>query len=141
MKKKADKPKKRELPERAPNIYDLLMRITDAAYDLINNGNILGLLSFGSLVFVFFLAHKTPSPDTGKICLEIISLMKTDRFYIFPLGTFLAISFVVNIAQKIVYTAEIKRLTEQRSKLIHGTESGELKPLDDHTPSGFDLNK
>jgi len=63
----------------------------------------------------------------------------SENFCFFPLASVLIASVITNIVQARVYKSHIHDLTEHRKYLVHGIESGKLKPLATHWSSGFNI--
>jgi hypothetical protein len=126
---------KRETQQRDTNIYDVLIKLIDETYALINSGNIIGIIA----IIVLFILYKLPPENIDAHVKSIVSLLSSDKYYIIPLGGLLAFSVSINIYQRNVYKLEIKRLVEDRSALMHGKEKGELTTLQQHHSSNFNI--
>ena len=118
-----------------PNIYDVLIRLINAVYNLVNSGNIVGVILLYFCVQVFYITQKLSPADLDKY---ISMIFAADYFYIVPLGGALAISIIANFYQARVYKAHIGVLVETRRELMHGLQSGDLQRLKRHTSSGID---
>lgn len=82
-----------------------------------------------------------PPEDLGKQVNVVIMTLTHERYYIFPISASLIFSVFVNFYQRKIYKLEIKRLAEVRKILMHGITSKEMKPLEKHYPSDYDIEK
>jgi len=121
--------------DRSTNIYDVLIRIVDALYNLTNNGNIFGVVILFGFGFLVYLIEKV---SQSFLEATIIQILSQEMFYIFPLGLALSISVTANVLQAKYYKSHIRTLTATRKELIHGLESGQMKHLTMETTSGID---
>jgi hypothetical protein len=117
------------------NFNDVLIRLIDAVYNLVNSGNIVGVILLYFCVQMFYITQKLSSASLDKYLEALFSI---DYFYVIPLGGALAISVAANFYQAKVYKGHIQALVEVRRELIHGIKSGDLKELKRHTTSGID---
>ncbi|WP_139173247.1 hypothetical protein [Marinobacter mobilis] len=117
------------------NLNDVLIRLIDAVYNLVNSGNIVGVILLYFCVQIFYITQKLSAAALDKY---LEALLSSDYFYIFPLSGALAISLAANVYQSKVYKRHIAILVETRKELIHGLHSGDLKTLKRHTTSGID---
>lgn len=127
------------VPAKETNGWDALIRFIDALYDLAQTGNILGLFSFGFLAWVFSVTYKLPADMVGGFIGSLGLFFASEKYYLFPLSFTLIVSLITNSVQARVYRRHIKDLTDHRKVLVHGLESGELKTLDIHESSEFDI--
>ena len=134
-KSKARSRNKRRPENRSTNIYDVLIRIVDALYNLTNNGNFVGVVILCVLAYVFYVTGKV---SQGFLEATIIEILSNEIFYLFPLGLTLSVSVTANFLQAKYYKSHIRTLTETRKELIHGLNSGQMKHLTVETTSGID---
>ncbi len=118
---------------------DVAIRMIDALYDLAQTGNLIGLFVFGFVCWIFYITYKLPPEFIESAASGIGIFLTNERFYFFPLVSVLIVSVITNIIQAKVYKSHIQDLTEQRSALVHGLQTGELTPLKTHRSSGFDV--
>ncbi|PCJ87986.1 MAG: hypothetical protein COA54_04275 [Thiotrichaceae bacterium] len=130
-------PKKKK--EQGTNFADVVIRLTDALYDLAQTGNLIGLILFGFIVWVFYVTYKLPPEVVAGFLGNIGSFIASESFYWIPLSSALAVSVFANFIQAKVYRSHIQDLSEHRKYLVHGLESGDLKPLGKHHSSDFDV--
>lgn len=116
------------------NIYDVLIKLIDAVYNLVNSGNIVGVILLYFCVQVFYITQKLSDAALDKY---LGKLFTVDYFYVFPLGGALVISLLANYFQAHVYRKHIETLVQTRKELIHGLQTGELKTLKRHNTSGI----
>lgn len=131
MAKKKNTPR----PKQGANLYDVLIKLIDAVYNLINSGNVVGVILLYCCVQVFYITQKLSEESLDKYLGKVFAL---DYFYVVPLGGALAISLAANFYQAKVYRRHIEILVETRQALIHGLRVGDLKHLERHTTSGID---
>lgn len=117
------------------NLNDVLIKLIDSVYNLINSGNIVGVILLYFCVQVFYITHKLSSEALDKYLTQIISL---EFFYVYPLGAVILISVTANLVQVRVYRRHIESLVQTRQELIYGLQTGDLKPLKRHMTSGID---
>ena len=130
------KPKKAApIQSRGANFNDVLIKLIDSVYNLVNSGNIVGVILLYFCVQVFFITNKLTEDALDKYIGKIFAF---DYFYIFPLGVALGVSLIANFYQAKVYRRHIETLVETRKELIHGLQAGELKQLKKHASSGID---
>lgn len=108
-------------------------------YDLAQTGNLIGLILFGFIVWVFYVTYKLPPTVLEGFLGSIGNFLVSESFYWLPLTSALTISVFANFIQAKVYRSHIQDLSEHRKYLVHGLESGELKPLEKHHSSDFDI--
>lgn len=121
------------------NFADILIRLIDAMYDLAQTGNLIGLILFGIICWVFYVTYKLPTDALQGFLGGIGEFIVSESFYLIPLLSVLTISVITNYIQAKVYRQHIQDLTDHRKVLIHGLERGELKKLSIHHTSGFDI--
>ncbi len=119
--------------------YDAIIHVSSLIYNLINSGNIIPLVLILGLFFIGFVSWKVPEEVLGESLGKIIGLFSRDRLYLFLLGCGTAGSLYGNFIQRKVYKNEIKRLTDERSFLMHGIKKGSLHRLKNHNPSSFEI--
>ena len=117
------------------NLYDVLIKLIDAVYNLVNSGNIVGIILLYFCVQVFYITQKLSAEALDTYLGKIFSL---DYFYLFPLGGALTLSLAANFFQARVYRRHVETLVETRKELIHGLQTGDLKRLERHITSGID---
>ncbi|MGD0961845.1 MAG: hypothetical protein ABSB19_18700 [Methylomonas sp.] len=130
--------KKRTPTEKAKtgaNLFDVLIKLIDAVYNLTNSGNIVGVILLYFCAQVFYITQKLSTEALDKYLGKLFAL---DYFYIYPLGGALALSLAANYYQARVYRRHIETLVQTRRELIHGLQTGELKTLKQHGTSGID---
>lgn len=132
-KEKSKKPGQPVQPQ-PTNIYDVLINLTNKIYDIVNSGNIIGIIA----VIFLLIIWKLPPEYINAHLSTIISLFTAEKYYIIPMGSVLSFSVFINFYQRSTYREEIKRLTENRKTLVHGKENGTLKELPDHVSSQYD---
>ncbi len=125
--------------KKAKGWADVAIRLIDALYDLAQTGNLIGLIVLGLVCWIFLITFRLPEESIEVVLSGIGSFLVGERFYFFLLITALFVSVITNIVQANVYKAHIQDLTEHRKLLVHGLQSGELKPLKNHATSGFDV--
>jgi len=121
------------------NFADVVIRLIDAFYDLAQTGNLIGLILFGFITWVFFVTYKLPATALEGFLSNIGNFLVSEGFYFFPLSFALSVSVFANFMQARVYRSHIQDLSEHRKQLVHGLKSGELTPLEDHHSSNFDI--
>jgi len=129
----------RSRSEQTKGWADVAIRLIDVMYDLAQTGNLVGLIIIGFLAWVLIVTLKLPETSIESFFGDTGRFLISERFYLFPLASALAVSVITNFIQEKVYKAHIQELTEHRSLLVHGLETGELKPLKKHRTSGFDV--
>ena len=117
------------------NVWDAVINFTNIAYDLVNSGNIWGLLLLLVFGIVGFTIFNLPAEDVSPLVKLLIQpFFKTGTpYYVLLAG--LGFSVYANVLQRVTYKKEIKRLTDIRKTLVHGKETGALKELENHTSS------
>ncbi len=131
------KKKENEKLKKQTNKYDALIRLIDRTYDILNSGNILGIIA----IIILLVIWKLPPEELGKQVNSLMVILTRDWYYFFPLSISLMFSVSVNIYQRKIYRVEIKRLAEVRKLLIHGLTSKDMKTLEKHYPSDYDIDK
>lgn len=120
---------------------DVAIRLIDVIYELLQARNIIGYTLFVFTIILFIVAARSPqgSINAASSGLHSVgSFLSSEKFYIFPLGAALAFSVATNCIQHKVYRGHINDLTQHRKFLVHGLQSGKLKPLKDHNSSGYE---
>ena len=125
---------------RQTNGHDVIIHVVDVLYNLLNSGNFIGVLVFFVILLMFLIAWKLPPESLETHLSTILIFLENEKFYFFPLGTALLISLIGNHVQRKIYKTEIKRLVAERKFLMHG-KNGDLKTLEIHHPSRFDLEE
>lgn len=137
---KPTKSTKRETQKEHPtNVFDVFIHALDIAYGLISSGNIIGLIVLFVLGLAFFVVYKLPAEYINSHLINLFLLLSNEKYYFIPLSGALLFSVTINIIQKKIYKNEVKRLTDNRSELIHGKEKGEMNQLKKHISSDFDI--
>lgn len=134
--------KPRSLPalsERQPNRHDVFIRLIDAFYNLAQSGNLFLLILFAFLAAFLVIVIKIPGDQLPSLLGGVGRFFERERFYFFPLISGIGVCLFALFRQRRIYTAEIGRLTEERKKLIHGINSGELSTLAHHNSSGINV--
>ncbi|WP_316368082.1 hypothetical protein [Candidatus Thiodiazotropha sp. CDECU1] len=117
---------------------DVAIRFIDALYDLAQTGNLVGLVLFGVVCWIFYITYKLPAESVEGLLYGIGNFLASESFYIVPFTAVIAYCGYTNLIQKRVYRTHIKDLAEHRQLLIHGLESGELSHLETHHSSEND---
>jgi hypothetical protein len=117
------------------NLFDVLIKLIDAVYNLTNSGNIVGVILLYFCAQVFYITQKLSADALDKYLSKLFAM---DFFYVYLVGGTLALSLVANFLQARVYRQHIKALVQTRKELIHGLQIGELKTLKHHGTSGID---
>lgn len=121
------------------NYADVCIRMIDALYDLAQTGNLVGLILFAVVLWVFFVTYKLPPEAIQRGFGFLGDFLSSERYYIFPLGGALSFSVFVNFYQARIYRSHINDLTDHRKVLVHGLDSGLLQPLRRHSTTSFDI--
>lgn len=129
------KKKKSSEQKSRTNFNDVLIKLIDSVYNLVNSGNIVGVILLYFCVQVFYITQKLSAKDLDKYLGKAFSI---DYFYIYPLSVLLILSVITNFIQARVYRKHIDTHVQTRKELIHGLQSGELKTLKNHNTSGID---
>ena len=116
------------------NYNDVLIKLIDSVYNLINSGNIVGVILLFFCFQVYYITTKLSGEMLDNYLKNVFSI---DFFYFLPLCVALSFSVFVNFYQKKVYKAHINELIETRNRLIHGLKTGELQALKKHNSSGI----
>ncbi|MBU4277544.1 MAG: hypothetical protein KKC30_12450 [Proteobacteria bacterium] len=123
----------------APNGWSVLLEVIQLASHLLRTGNIIGLM-IGLLAFCIAIFAWKASPSTADtVIISSIGFLYSEKFYLIPLLSVLALAVVMCMYRDKVQKGEIKRLARIRKELIHGLESGEFKPFPEHVSSNYDL--
>lgn len=115
-------------------MYDVLINLTNRTYDVLNSGNIFGIIA----AIILFIIWKLPPEDINAHVTALLRFFTAEKYYFFPLCGLLSFSVYINFYQRRSYREEIKRHVELRRLLIHGKERGELQELPDHISSKYD---
>lgn len=122
-------------PKSGTNFNDVLVKLIDSVYNLVNSGNIVGVILLYFCVQVFYITKKLSAEALDNYIGKVFAI---DYFYLFPLSFALGISLIANIYQAKVYRRHIEVLVTTRKELIHGLQMGEMKKLKKHVSSGID---
>lgn len=125
----------------ATNINDVLIKVVESLYNLLNNGNIFGFIVLAFVLQIFYLTYKMPVDILNVYIINLFTYINSEKYYLLPLGIALSFSVTINIIQPKLYKKEIKRLSEERQELMHGRKTGKLKVLSKHTSSKFDITE
>jgi|TARA_R110002096_G_scaffold90404_10_gene205045 hypothetical protein len=125
---------KKKIVKRGANFNDVLIKLIDSVYNLVNSGNIVGVILLYFCVQVFYITQKLSDEALDKYLSQIFS---HELFYTIPLGGALVISLLANYHQKKTYGTHIESLIQTRKELIHGITSGEMHELRSHNTSGI----
>ncbi|MCB2262791.1 MAG: hypothetical protein LGR52_07625 [Candidatus Thiosymbion ectosymbiont of Robbea hypermnestra] len=125
--------------EKGTGFADVIIRLIDALYDLAQTGNLIGLIIFGFVCWVFYVTYKLPPESLDGMLGGIGGFLISEKFCFLPLASVLIASLIANVVQAKVYKSHIHDLAEHRKFLVHGMETGALKPLMIHRSSGFDI--
>lgn len=117
------------------NFNDVLVKLIDSVYNLVNSGNIVGVILLYFCVQVFYITQKLSEEALDKYLGKLFSV---DYFYLYPLSGALLISLGANYLQAKVYRRHIEVLVQTRKELIHGLQSRDLTTLSRHESSGID---
>lgn len=128
-----------KLSERQPNAHDVWIRLIDAFYNLAQSGNLFLLILFAFLAAFLIVVIKIPGDELPGLLAGLGRFFSREKFYFFPLGGTIGVCLLALFRQRRIYTAEIRRLTDERKRVIHGIESGELHTLEHHNSSGTDV--
>ncbi len=115
------------------NFYDVLVKLIDAVYNLVNTGNIVGVILLYFCVQAFYISQKVSQNVVDRF---VISLLGLDYFYMLPLVLALLVSLFANYFQHMTYKARIDDLIAIRHELIHGLSAGDLENIKKHSTSG-----
>lgn len=141
-KKKANRSSKQEVQiEKGANFNDVLIKLIDAIYNLLNSGNIIGIILVFFFTQVMFLSYKLSPEMLDKHLSGIFGFLKNDGLYLFPLLIALIVSLAANFIQRKTYKSHIHNMAEFRKVIIHGIDNKDLKTLDHHNSSGIDIRK
>ena len=121
------------------NWADVAIRLIDALYDLAQTGNLIGLVLFGIICWIFLISYRLPEDSLPGLLSGIGSFIASESFYILPLSSVLVISVIANFVQAKVYKSHIQDLTDHRKLLVHGLKNGKLKHLEKHHTSNFNI--
>ncbi|MDX8377269.1 MAG: hypothetical protein R8L53_04525 [Mariprofundales bacterium] len=129
------KPRRKDKIEKnRTNFNDVLIRFIDVVYNLINTGNIVGLILIFFCIIILFILQKTSQNVFDQLIIQLFSI---EYFYIIPLLCVLLVSMVANYFQHTVYKTHINELITTRKELIHGLATGNLKQIKRHRTSGI----
>ena len=140
MAKKKNTGKPQQQSDNHPtNVWDAVIAFLNISYDLLNSGNIFGLLLLLMFGVVAISLFKMPDEHIKPFIEFLVSpFFKVGATYYVLFGG-VAFSIYGNVYQRVSYRKEIKRLTDIRKELVHGKKSGELKEIENHTSSKTEL--
>lgn len=134
--KAAQKSNAKKTPKPETNFNDVLIRLIDKSYNLLNSGNFIGLILAAMICFLFYIAHRC---SDNFIETNLKTFLNSAHFPNISLIATISVSVSANFIQHRVYKTEIRRLTQIRKELMHGKEHGDIKLLKKHTSSNFNL--
>lgn len=114
------------------NVWDFGIEVVRTFRILVSSGQTWTAFAFLLLIGFYF---KIDEKTTNHVIKTVFNILANDRFYLLPLIGGYCILIPIYHHRKKVDKAEIDRLTEERSMLMHGRDKGELKPLKRHTSS------
>jgi len=117
------------------NFNDVLVKLIDAVYNLVNTGNIVGVLLLYVCVQAFYISQKVSQNVIDDF---VMSLLAIDYFYMLPLMLALLVSMFANYFQHKTYKERIADLITIRHELIHGLSAGDLENIKKHSTSGVE---
>jgi hypothetical protein len=126
---------KQNTPHKGANFNDVLIKLVDAIYNLVNSGNIAGVILLFLCYQTWYITSKLSADSLDKFITNIFSLK---FYYLIPLVVALSISVSINFFQRAIYKRRINDLIQTRKELIHGLQSSELQVLKRHNPCGID---
>lgn len=129
----------KKLKQGQTNGADVLIRLIDALYELANSGNIIGLILFTFFTWIFTVTIRLPENDLVNFMGGMGSFFAHEKFYLLVMFILLMLCTLLKFKQDRIYKAEIQRLVEIRSKLMHGLKDDKLFAMKAHTSTGFDL--
>ncbi|MDX9963547.1 hypothetical protein [Desulfobacter postgatei] len=133
-KSKAQKPQEKET-----NGWDVLLRVVDLTYSLLNSGNIIGAILLGFIFWLLMVTFRMPEGDLSPFIHRILDILQHASTGNIILISALGVSLISNRLTYKTYKAEIKRLIELRYNLIHGLDNGSLKSIENHTSCDTDI--
>lgn len=133
------KKKPQTQPPKGTNGWDVLLRIVDLTYSLINSGNIIGAGFLGFIYWLLLISFRMPAEELSPLVQKCFSILQNVQTGYIVLGTALFVSLLANINMYRTYKSEIKRLTKQRQELIHGLKNGWLKEITTHVSCNTDI--
>lgn len=111
------RPKKKENTSEhhgATNFNDVLIKFIDVVYNLVNSGNIFGVLLVFVFAEIFFITYKITDDMLDKYIWKVLSY---EYFYVFPLGFALMCSLVMNYHQANFIRVTIQKLSGANDEL------------------------
>ncbi len=139
MARKKEAKRSRGDADKETNIHDVLIKIIDTVYSLLNSGNIIGVILLFIFAEIFYVTYKLPPESVDGYVGMLFALLRNDGFYAIPLTVALVFSAITNVIQAKVYREHIHTLAEFRKTIVYGLEAKELKTLDTHRTSGIDI--
>ncbi|MEO5377304.1 MAG: hypothetical protein H7832_05915 [Magnetococcus sp. DMHC-6] len=121
------------------NWPDVALRAIDFFYDVINTGNIVGLIVIFFLTYGAVFLWRLPETELLVVLKGLASFLLHEKFYFLPLSILLAFCCFTLKKQESTHKKEIQRLVELRKEILHGIDNGTLKKIEEHSSSGFDL--
>jgi hypothetical protein len=134
--KKAQPKQEVESPPGGTNGWDFGIHVANLFYRLANARNFVGLAILAFIGWVYLITYRLEPSSLEKLILEFV---RSDYYYLWPLTTALAISLWGNYIQWRSYERHIRTHVETRKELMHGLQTGTLKPLKNHNTSGKDV--
>ncbi|SHN66920.1 hypothetical protein [Desulfovibrio litoralis] len=117
---------------------DVAMVLVRGVLQLINSGNIIGLIIAGFVFDLGFISYKLTPEDSGRVLLTFIDILKFDNLSYILMPAVFVLYFLWSKREKNYLKKELKRLAEERTALMLGLKDGTLKPLKQHYPSSCD---
>lgn len=131
--------KRKNHKKKGANGWDVLLRIIDLTYSLLNSGNIIGAVILGFIVWLLMVTLRMPEGDLSPFVHRLLDILQYanagNAFLLFALG----VSLVANVLMYKTYKAEIKRLIKTRQELIHGLDTGNFKSIEEHVSCDTDI--
>lgn len=133
MNKKRKKAVDKSTRSHLTNKYDFLINLTDALYDTINSGNIIGIIA----VIILLIIWKLPPENINTHVTTLTMFITREKYYFVPMGILSCFTVYIIFYQRKIHKEEMRRHADLRFRLIHGRENGELQPLKEHKSSKY----
>lgn len=130
-----EKSENKKKEEKNPNGWAFCIFTVGKLFDLVSTKNAGAVILFVTSLCILSVAFKYPSKELPDLLKGVGKFLRSERFYIFPLGMISIISIWGNFMQRKIYKKEIDRISAERKSVIHGIDSGELKILKKHNSS------
>lgn len=127
-----------EAPEQY-NMWRFLTEFSQGFFSLINSGRVFPAFGLAILVILGIVAWRVPESDLADLIEQFFEILSGSELLLWTAlivtnGVWLYIVRRVRRQDQ----AEIERLTDVRSELVHGREEGELEPIERHRSSEDD---